>query len=245
MAGNCNTRIVGGILRGVAAMDISVESLTIELTVANMVIPSMPIHLDDVLAAAAVKTAIDERREGIDSFDEIINNLPLEKYSVEDDWVYKASAFTFTAMRGKYMRPFLQKIDKDRFAAMRNEGTILMRSNNIALNKGPFKTSLDIKPTAAYTQCYAHCIGNQEQVTNLLKSLTHFGKKHQRGQGIIVEARVTPTDEVDGWQYRFLPLSMAKIVLEEHVKSADIGTRPPYWKAQHSFAYGIANYYLN
>lgn len=219
------------------------EPLKIRLVVLNLLIPSMPMHLDDILAAAAVNAARSTSRGEISDYSQIIDHLPIEKHASGGEWVYKASILEFIHMYGKFMRPVSRRINKSLFALRRAEGTLQSRGNKLNLKSGPLKVSIGLMPTAARVEAVGYCVGCRDSIIELFNHLTHIGKKHNRGQGEILTLEVFGNQEAELWRKRFLPLSMKDQKLPKHAHTPDIGTRPPYWKNRHSVALGIPNFF--
>jgi CRISPR type IV-associated protein Csf3 len=220
--------------------------LRIEIRLSNMFISTMPVHLDDLLAASAVKQArIQLCKSELESEDyaSIIDNLPIQKHWAGDEWVYKASILNYTSMQGKFMRPYSRRINATEFAVRRDEGVLAVKANNLNLLSGPLKSAIGYMPTASYVVATAYCVGNANRVSALLSNLSNIGKKHSRGQGVVLSINVTETEEDDNsWKKRFLPLSMIDIKQKEHAVVANIGIKPPYWKNDHKIGFGIPNF---
>lgn len=221
--------------------------LRIEIRLSNMFISTMPVHLDDLLAAAAVKQArmqlckSELELESVD-YTSIIDSLPIQKHRAGDEWVYKASILNYTSMQGKFMRPYSRRINATDFAVRRAEGVLAVKANNLNLMSGPLKSAIGYMPTASYVVATAYCVGNASKVSALLSNLSNIGKKHSRGQGVVLSINVTETEDDNSWKKRFLPLSMIDIKQKEHAVVANIGIKPPYWKNDHEIGLGIPNF---
>lgn len=219
------------------------EPLSISLVIENMAIPNRPMHLDDLLAAAAVKEythGIQEDLAVID-YDSITHHLPVEKHHQGEDWVYKASIVMFESLIGKFMRPVTRRIDVVNYAIEHNKGTLKSGVKKVNTMSGALKTSVDFIPSCAYTKAIAYCVGNQDAVTKLLSRLRYIGKKHNRGQGKLLNFIVQPCAQDNAWVYRHLPVSMSDLATNDHSLVYNIGIKPPYWLNQHSAGFGLAN----
>lgn len=222
------------------------QPLRIEIEVLNLALPAMPIHLDDVLAAAAViKYKKNNSSCGEIDYDAIINELPIDKHSAGNEWVYKASALTYESIQGKFMRPYSQRINQTDFAVCKNNGTLKTGITSINYGSGPLKASIGLTPTAAKVVCIGYCIGDNESINELLGHLTNLGKRHNRGQGEIINVKVTKNADDQLWRRRHLPAVMSDLKLDDHALVSKIGTRPPYWKNTQDVAYGIGSYSAN
>jgi CRISPR type IV-associated protein Csf3 len=220
------------------------QPLKIIFEVVNLALPTMPIHLDDLLAAAAViKHKENNRSAEVIDYDAIIDNLPIEKQYVETEWVYKASALTYESIHGKFMRPYSQRINQTSYAIRQDDGTLKSGISAINYGSGPLKASIGLTPTAARVLCVGHCLAQKEAVNDLLGHLTNMGKRHNRGQGEILSVTVTEDTNDQLWRRRHLPIVMSDLKVDDHGLVSQIGTRPPYWKNTQGIAYGIGNYF--
>lgn len=220
------------------------QPLKIEFEVVNLALPTMPIHLDDVLAAAAVIRFKENNASASDiDYDAIIDNLPIEKHTVENEWVYKASALAYKSIHGKFMRPYSQRINQTAFAVCKDDGTLKTGISTVNYGSGPLKASIGLTPTAAKVLCVGYCIAQKESIEVLLGYLTNIGKRHNRGQGEILSVTVTEDTDNQLWHRRHLPVVMSDIKTDDHALVSQIGTRPPYWKNTQDVAYGIGNYF--
>jgi CRISPR type IV-associated protein Csf3 len=204
------------------------EHLKITLKVVKMVIPSLHIHLDDILAAAAVKQYVDQGNGEIEDYDDIINFLPLEKLVVGEDSIWKASVFRWVSF-GKYMKSVTQSLDQYSIAELKDNGVLKTGMSSLNTMSGPLKSSIDLIPSVAYSIGIAHCVGNKVKIEKLLAVLDNIGKKHQRGSGNILYFSVEVLDENNDWTDRSLPLSMKEFKQEDHALASNVGISPPYW----------------
>lgn len=211
-------------------------AIEVKFKLSAMALPSMAMHLDDLIAAGAIKKFISQsNNELINDYDAIIHHLPVEKYiGVDDnDWVYKASRLKFTQVLSPFMRSISQRINKREFALHREEGVLNARQNTLNEVSGAFKASIDLIPSAAYVEATGYCIGDIDKVKELLSYIKNVGKKHNRGQGKIIDFDVLPFDKSENdlfWTDRYLPITMKNIATNDHVLATNVATKPPYWK---------------
>lgn len=224
------------------------KPLKVEFEILNLALPTMPIHLDDLVAAAAVIRAKEQSGgASIQDYDAIIDRLPIEQYFADDDWVYKASVITFSQVHGAFMRPYSKRINETNFALRCEEGTLKSGLSAINHGSGPLKASVGMTPTVAKAVGIAYCIGDEKEVTELLGFLSNVGKRHNRGHGKILSLSVSKDKDAQNsgaWARRHLPMSMADLALEDHALVSQLGIRPPYWKNIHEAGYGITHYLM-
>lgn len=211
--------------------------LKISIVVARAVIPAMPMHFDDILAAAAVKVALKSGTE-IEDYDSVIGYLPLEKHINGDDWVWKASVIRWKSY-GRYMRSLTQSHDPVLVANLRDSGVLKAGGSSLNQGSGPMKSSISLIASAAYSTGVAYCDGDLESIKALLNELDYIGKKHQRGAGEVISFSVEEVEPNENWKDRFLPLSMKNEKLESHSLASDIGTKPPYWLNKRAIAWAV------
>lgn len=211
--------------------------LKISIVVARAVIPAMPMHFDDILAAAAVKVALKSGTE-IEDYDSVIGYLPLEKHVDGSDWVWKASVIRWKSY-GRYMRSLTQSHDSNLVADLRESGVLKVGVSSLNQASGPMKSSISLMASAAYSTGIAYCEGDLESVEELLNEIDYIGKKHQRGAGEVISFSVEEVDQNEKWKDRFLPLGMMTEKLESHSLASDIGTRPPYWLNKSELAWAV------
>lgn len=217
------------------------KHLKISITVSKMLIPSMPIHFDSLIAAAAVKEFTDNGDGTINDYDEIINFLPLEKYEAGGEWVWMSSVIRWNTF-GKFMKSMTQSMDQYKVTQLRNDGVIKFGPKSLNTASGSLKSSISLLPSAAYSTGVAFCVGDKARVEELLSFVTHIGKKHQRGSGVVLEYKVVEVEENDFWLDRNIPLTMKNVASVDHKPCSNVGVRPPYWlnKNKHQIGLGIA-----
>jgi len=204
------------------------KHLKISIVTTKMIIPALPMHFDDILAAAAVKEHLSQNNEAIGDYDKIINFLPLAKQEEGKDWIWKASVIRWNN-HGNFMKSLTQSLDQYKIALLKDQGVIKFGGSSLNTASGPLKSSISLLPSAAYSNGVAFCIGEKEKVERLLAQLEYIGKKHQRGCGKVISFQVDIVEASDAWTDRTLPLSMESLKQNRHSLASQVGVRPPYW----------------
>lgn len=177
--------------------------------------PEQPIHLDALLAWAAV-----DATQGDLSAQ---NTLPLERYTGADGrWVWKAS------------RVFLPVVARGREIMIRSfepwnwgddRGTVYLKGPSaLKAGTGPFKGHLIGLSTLQVEEAYAWCVGDRAEVAALLAGVKNLGKLRRLDFGRI--GQITVSDDptaLERWQLRAMP--------DEHpgYRRSLQTVRPPYF----------------
>lgn len=181
--------------------------------------PSRPIHLDALLAWAAVT-----RAGGDISAQE---DLPLEKHVAQSgDWCWKASQLQFA-------KPDLREViyscrSFDPWHWGQSWGVTFHKGRGkgaLAQGTGPYKGYQFTTPAITVPQVWAFCVGEQDKIEDLLTEVTHVGKLSRLDMGRIKKTTVFPIDgQQDFWMTRTMP--------DEHkgYRKTWGNIRPPYWK---------------
>lgn len=215
------------------------QSLKITVECTRMVIPSIPMHFDDVLAAAAVKQFIDSQGDhSVIDYDEIIDSLPLDRVAINDQWCYKASVFRWQ-MKAKFMMPISQRIDALKIGMLRNDGVLKYGAKDVNLASGPLKSSIDLIPMTGYAVGTAYCNGDKAEIEKLLTLISMIGKKHQRGCGKVLAWMVEECEMNEHWRDRFLPIEFEGYKTNKHAIANNIGIRPPYWNSKVNIGWAV------
>lgn len=166
-----------------------------------------PLHLDSLLAKVKVVRA--EMMGGYDNPYSEQDNLPLERVGE----VWKASQLVFTPLSEPFLLPFIRKASTVEFAADSGTRYEAGNKNKFTIGTGKYKAfdlRLQVQPMK---QAVAWCIGDREQIEDLLQDITSLGKWHGKGQGKVkrnehdlkVSVQDCPVDEVENWRLRALP----------------------------------------
>lgn len=172
------------------------KPLRIEFLLAgHMDVPSMPLHLDSLVAYARYQRALEAHETG--EIREIIKDLPLSAEKRDDAWVWQASALAFEGVSNAGMRHWTRKtVIPDNYALALEEGAIergrkptgnltdARRKNHDALCdkngdpkylaqkidtvRGDMKSELQAYPVCVSNKAVAYCIGNADELEMLL-----------------------------------------------------------------------------
>ena len=170
--------------------------LRIEFTVAgHMEKPSMPLHLDSLVAFTRLKSAEEMRESG--EIRDIIQDLPLAKKSQDGLWVWQASALAFEDISSAGMRHWTRKTvfpdyyalalengtiergkkmtgsaetarDKNHKALCDRDGNTKLFSQKIDTVRGTMKSELQAYPVCNATKAVAYCVGDPDTLEILL-----------------------------------------------------------------------------
>jgi len=212
--------------------------LKILIKASGVVLPSLPMHLDDILAAAAVNQFLSNGTIEIENYSDITDYLPIEKQTTGRDWVYKSSVVRWE-FKSYFMKSITRKVDPYSVAQLRNGGLLKYNAKDVNSASGPLKSSIDLIPCASYAEGVAYLIGDKDKLRQLLSHIDYVGRKHNRGCGKVIEIEVTDCEDANQyWKDRFLPLSMQELS-DQHSLTSNIGIKPPYWKNKHQVALGV------
>lgn len=182
--------------------------------------PEYPIHLDAVLAYAAV-TAADGDLNAQES-------LPLAKETNGQDWVWRASALRFDNGLTQ-IRYFTRKTDVEEIAEWQGD-MIRNRGDKVSLASGPFKNYFMFFPVRHASQAVAYCMGDKEGIAKLLQKITNLGKRTRLGFGKITSIEITEDVAAEqNWQARVIPWEPKE---KSSYTKAICGYKPPYWSIE-------------
>lgn len=177
--------------------------------------PEEPIHLDALLAWAAVEEA------GGDIAAQ--ERLPLERYEAKDgQWVWCASRVIPRVLFRDQM-PAIRAFRPADWA--RAKGEVFQGGpNKVSPGTGPYKAYQFSIPTIQVDFARAWCIGDPHRVVDLLDRVSHLGKLRRLGCGRVRTVRVEkdPLAE-ERWKLRTMPDA------QEGYRQAHMTLRPPYW----------------
>ena len=178
--------------------------------------PSEPIHLDALLAWCLApffcKGEAPMRDE--EPFD---IPLPLEKWSINGVWGWKASALFPEGITAESLQYWRKRFRQSR---------IELADKNPNLKLGKYREYNSPLPLLLCTKMVAYAVGNRRSVRKpLLRHLKFLGKKRAYGKGRIIDISVENIDadfsmKKDGRTMRWLPDS-------EGIRM--VRPRPPYW----------------
>jgi len=199
----------------------AVKPLKINWTFTRPIIKNdHPIHLDALLAWAAVKMA--EEQGMIDHFD-AQDDLPIAK---TPDGIWKASMLVKSNSRSSLLFPMTKP-----FNVYLDDADIYYEKKNVHFTPGTgrFK-AFDLRVQAEWcSEINAWCIGDEKKIKKLLSKITNIGKLARNNFGAIKECRITEDPMAEElWQVRTLRLPENAPVRQGYAKAMRVCT-PPYW----------------
>jgi len=212
------------------------EPLRVEFDLTGEAILSgFPLHLDALVAYAVTEEALQEGRADDTPIRQVANDLPLARIERDEGWVWAASALERTEVLQHGIRGWIRTTDIDQMA--RDAGGILNLQGTppykpfqhvLSTGSGHFRNYKIHTPTQQIVRMTAWCIGDEEQLYDLLSPESGFvksiGKMRRNGHGRILEMRIIPDPEAETrWTRRILPWKAPGTVPIEAV------THPPYW----------------
>lgn len=207
--------------------------------------PAEGLTIDGPLAWAAAL-----ERLGEDAFVQVDNaemarrtaepdpGVPLAVHREGNLWLYSASLAELDGYHGTDLRHWNKRFD-DAFAQAYYDAIDLGRSAKVQMNSGEFKSYHQPIYVEAVERLIWYAIGDPDEVRRLLTDhITHIGKKHNRGYGIVAAWDVEPWDgpadrwlwREDGTPARAIPTTMLD---DWRGEVAWAGFRPPYWLQAH------------
>lgn len=204
-----------------------------------MVVPAMPIHLDALLAYAATEDVLAAGAQEKDKVrylaDPVLEKV-LKKHFQDGEWVYMASALVPEGYGESSLRLWTRKTDPyDYSDRLEEQVASRMRfppSNPYAMRvntgSGLMKNHFNAYPLREVNKLVAWCIGDQEEIHDMLEAHIRFvGSWRRAGHGQVKSISVLEDQAaVDKWKMRVLPWQ------EEGALPLSAAVRPPYWAAE-------------
>lgn len=207
--------------------------------------PAEGVTIDGPLAWAAVV-----ERLGEEAFVQIDNAemarqtakpdpaVPLAVYREAGTWMYCASIAELVDYRGTDLRHWNKRFD-DAFVQAYIDALDLSRAAKVQINSGEFKSYHQPIYVESVERLVWYAVGDPGEVRRMLEThITHLGKKHNRGYGIVAAWEVEPWDgPADRWLWR-APGEPARAIPTAMLPDwtgevAWAGIRPPYWLQAH------------
>lgn len=213
------------------------EPLRIEIRMATpIVIPSHIKCLDGLIAWARVEEAI-AAGVAVPECYEVQHDLPLAKYEVGGQWVFKASAFQYEWSGERFESHRIKRQHVGDYAGSWMRGAIASsRKGRIRVDTGSGATKAGLYPVAK-RQCdvaRAWCIGDPAGVERLMRGVVTFGKGRNRGAGLVVSIDVVRDERaLQLWDRRPMPMQGSA----EHASRYALGAHPlhpPYWDTRNA-----------
>lgn len=188
-----------------------------------LVVPDDPIHLDALLAWAAVDQATQEGRDDPLAAQEA---LPLRREGEGVDAVWCASQLLYTPLDTPQRMLMTKRFELMDFA--RAKGKVYDGGpNKFTPGTGPYKSFVLNVPLVWTERVVAYCIGDPEAVAALLARVHSVGKYARMNMGAITQRTVAVDARAEtGWRYRTMSTPEADFAPVEAT------TRPPYWRRE-------------
>lgn len=216
----------------------------------GLVSPPYPIHLDALLAYAVTMARLDpdDPPADIAALREIANDLPLERYEQDGEWVWKASALMPLGTIRNTSRFFTQRLDKKAYAVHVGEGRIQLGryqpdpalppgadmapyQNKIDTLRGAHRNLLGFYPVLDVTEVEAWCVGDRDGIEDYLVGrglVTHIGARRRSGHGQVSAVCIqSAPDAEEMWKLRVRPWQML-----ENDAQIQAAWRAPYWATE-------------
>lgn len=201
--------------------------------------PALGLHLDGLLAHAVVQRkmadldATDESQAKL-TFADLIRDLPLSRFETDggtqgDRWVWMASLLQGDVV-GSERRYMTTKTPVQSIADLTAEGLLSKKGGSkVDTVRGPYKAgSMHITLQHVKTLT-AWCVGDPDQIADLLGDIHALGGKTRLGHGRILEkaGQLFTMDEdaeaFEHWKRRLMPIEMPGYA------SVIAPLRSPYW----------------
>jgi len=221
------------------------EPLRITLQLGNRVVSNLPVHLDALLAYAYEKVNFDDEdaiEAGTAYHDQLYKQLPIERYQDEKDWFYKASIFLPVGEQSHSSEFYTQRADEGALCQNIADGKVTFgrkqlndlkpHEGTIDVARGPHRNMLGFYRTTTVDAVEAYCIGDQEEIAELLHSgfITHFGSRRRAGYGEISNIEIVVDETAEKHVFnrnRHIQLAADDIPVDRPI-------RAPYWDGKQS-----------
>lgn len=200
------------------------DPLRVTLTLHRpMAVPQHPIHLDAVLAWAAVEQAT---QAGHDDPLSAQAALPLAQHRTEAGTVWCASQFLYAPLDTPQPQLLTKRFELDDLALM--HGKVYEGGRNrIDPGTGHYKGFKLTVPTVWTGRLVAYCLGQRTAVAALLDSVPSIGKYGRLCFGAITDRRITCDERAtDAWKLRVLPEPAPGL------EAVEATIQPPYWRRE-------------
>ena len=194
------------------------EPLRVEIVLSSaMTEPEHPIHLDALVAWAAVDDAREkEFPEPLSAQDE----LPFDQVG----GVWCASALLMDYASPAFTVALTKRTDLSHISDALQSGDLKSAPNKLNLNSGPFRQSLYYNQCRHVRKASAWCVADRERLQELLGRINYLGAKRRNGRGRVSRIEVFADDTATTrWRERILPTA------EEGYLPIRSVVRPPYW----------------
>lgn len=187
-----------------------------------MICNDIPLHLDSLVAWAAVEEA---KEKGVEDYLSVLGYLPLGK-TKDDIWqasqlIYNNESsiqvFSMTKPFNMYLEDAETHFD-------------LGRKKQFKAGEGKFK-GYDLRLNQQWRDiATAWCIGDKERLEILLPRITNLGKISRNNFGAVSSVEIVPDQQAEKLcELRTTPLSLDKPVKKGFARAMRVCS-PPYWE---------------
>ncbi len=188
--------------------------------------PQHLFHLDALLAHVRVAESMKRGAEDYSAQE----NLPLAKLSNNSDFVWAASAFHYDT-HFREQRYWSRRTNVDSLAKAQGEGLITSRADKLNTGSGPWKGYSEFEKLIHTNLLTAWCIGDKDEITELLSKVTHIGKRRSKGYGEIDSFTV----EVDEMAHQKVFSRVLTWPHSDDYAPVKCGVRPPYFETRFGY----------
>lgn len=209
----------------------------------RMAAPSVPIHLDALLAFIVVKLKMNpDEAENVEYIRMLSEQLPIERHEVDGDWFFKASMLVPTGICIHSSDFFTQRMDQSLLAkniaqemvslGRRKLSELEPHGGKIDVARGVHRNMLGYYGVTSTDRLSAYCIGDSERIIDLLNTgyVTHLGPRRRAGYGEIYRVDVVEDNEALVRCFdrnRHIKMSESDIQVVRPI-------RAPYWDKQYN-----------
>jgi len=184
------------------------------------------LHLDGLIAWAMTQEAEHEKRPY--THEEILQDLPFERYVGEFGTVWKASLVLPTEILGSERRYLTSKTAGADLMQRSLAGQIEGRPiNQVDTVRGVHKNDALWYTIQDAPRCEAYCVGDPDRIAGLLDYITHLGRRGRLDHGRVehIELAEDP-DALERWKLRNMPEPV------EGYATVVARLSPPYWMGE-------------
>lgn len=191
-----------------------------------------PLHLDGLLASCVAQEAEEFGSDSAWQDAEDLSHL-LERTDADETgaWVWKASAFRFTARSERFFTSIVRRCEPEAFMHSMDAGLLNMRRprNYLSAGTGNERSYFLLHSYQWMESATAWCIGDAGEIEQALRRVKYLGKMGRNGFGLVDSFSIGPTHEADAWMRRFLPANHPGVPGTDYA-AAQVRLQAPYWK---------------
>lgn len=202
--------------------------VTISLLTPMAILNDHPFHFDGLLAGLLAKQLEDAGSS--DPWNEALDLSPyLETYAEGEDWVWKASMLFPHFEADADWWASVRRTNPLVYMEAQSDGVLPTRRGSINLESGQERNFFYQSPHRWASRIEAWCVGDQVEISSLLRTATSVGAKRQNGFGRVGHIEVVnDVGALEEWTARPMPHSYQPHNAVDY-ESASHPLRPPYW----------------